>query len=234
MKQKVIKISLVLLLVGFLALRFGVKAAAAAPHFTLDPTSKSVENGSSFSVVVGAVSDPEKVLGMDVVGTFDATKLELVSVQPLVSPAFNFDTSSLQPHIYNDTGKFDMMLAPVSSSVYEGKVVSGGLVTLNFKAKSVGTASVALTCTAGALTETNMMNATNVDVVDCSSNQSGSYTITASSTTAAVPTSVPAATTTTTTTTSTELPRTGSVGSTMGLIVFGLVSVIGACFLKFL
>lgn len=232
MNQKVFRLFLTLLLVGLSALQFGVKAAMAAPHFTFTPTSGSYTNGSSFSVTLGAVSDQEKILGMDILGTFDATKLELVSIQSVASPAFAFDTGSLQPHIYNDTGKFDVMLAPVSSSVYEGKTVSGSLVTLNFKAKSTGTASVTLTCVDGTFPETNLVNAVNADVVSCSANQSGSYTITAG--TSSEPTAVPTATTTTTSTTTTELPRTGSVGSTVGLAIFGLVSVIGACFLKFL
>lgn len=206
--------------------------ALAAPHFTLTPTSGSYGVGSNFSVILGVDSNTENMASADIVGTFDAARLEIVSIDKVTSPAFAFDyNSSTTPIIHNDTGKFEITLNPSSSSTFDYKPASGPLLTINFRAKAVGSANLGLTCQAGSVTDTNIINSLAVDVVDCPSNQSGSYTISpATGGESGVTTTI----TTTPKLTSTQLPKTGSVASTFGLIIFGAVSVVGALFLRLL
>ena len=206
--------------------------AVAAPRFTFTPSTGSYTVGSNVSVVLGAESDAEKVLAMDVVGTFDATKLELLSVDKILraDPTFNFTFDSGTAKINNDAGTFEMTLAPASSSLYESIVVSQPLLTFTFRAKAVGTGVVNLTCTQGNTRDTNIANQDAADVVSCAANQSGSYTITEGSSTTASPTSTPVPATTT----GSELPRTGGFGPTMGLLVFGSVSILSILLLGWL
>lgn len=226
------------LLTLFLLVSAGSVKAYAAPNFTLTPTTGTYTNGSSFSVVLGADSGTEKVVAMDVVGTFDATRLEITSIEKASSPAFNFEYTSSTAIIHNDTGKFEVTLAPTGSSVYDGVVVNGSLLVINFTTKATGTASLNLTCQSGSVVESNIINQASSDVVDCASNQSGSYAIVAASSGEAEATSTPTPTLTSETAantpTSAELPRTGGVESTVGLMIFGVAVAGCALFLRFL
>lgn len=238
MKLSALKISFILFLLILLT-RVTVVGAYAAPHFTFSPSSGSYTNGASFAVVLGADSGVEKVVAMDIVGTFDATKLEISSIEKASSAAFNFDYGANTAIIHNDTGKFELTLAPSGSSVYDGVVVNGSLLVINFRAKAVGTASVNLTCQSGSVTESNIINQSSADMVDCASNQSGSYTITeASSGTNPTSTFAPAAATSVptaaATTTTSELPRTGGLTETLGLVIFGMAAMGCALFLRVL
>lgn len=207
-------------------------AVFAAPHFTFTPSTGSYAVGSNFSVNLGVNSESENVGGADIVGTFDASRLEIVSITKASGEhSFSFEyNSSSTPIINNGAGSFEITLNPTSSSVYDYKPANEALLTINFKAKATGTANVNLTCQQGSVSDTNIINDKAADVVSCSSNQSGSYNITGGGSN---PTSVPTPTKTTTTTT-TQLPRTGGIGSTVGLVVFGAFSVFGALFLTLL
>jgi len=222
----------VFLAVSFLFATAPVKAFAA-PRFTFTPSTGNYTVGTNISVIVGAESDAEKVLAMDVMGTFDATKLELLSVDKVSQPAFDFTYDPGAAKIQNDTGGFEVTLAPASTSLYDSATVSGPLLTLTFRAKAVGTAIVNLACTQGNTRDTNIANQDGADVVSCADNQSGSYTITegAGGDNSAAPTATMAPTFDTE---ETELPRTGGFGPTMGLLVFGSVSLISILLLGWL
>lgn len=219
----------------------GATEVLAGPHFTFSPASGSYDNGSTFTTTLGVDSGTEEVIAMDVVGTFDATKLELVSVTKATNAVFDFSFDSTTPIIDNATGKYEMALMPISLSVYDGKVLNGPLLVFTFKAKSAGSASVNLTCQSGAIADANIIDMESMDVIDCSANQSALFTLTATGgSTEATPTPTttstysPPSSTSTTTSTSEELPQTGGITSTLGLMIFGLVSVGGAFLLRFL
>jgi hypothetical protein len=202
--------------------------ALAAPRLTLSPTTQTVSNGSQFDVIIGVDSGTEKVIGIDIVSTFDASKLEIVSVSKGNVPdgGYSFTYTSSSPIIKNDTGRLEVTLPSANSSVYEGVVANHELLKVTFKAKAVGTAAVNYVCTAGSVTDSNIINQAGSDVVDCGSNSSGSYTITESSSSS--PTSTPTLTPTPTTvgaTPTTTLPDAGIVETTVGLLVFGLSTV---------
>ena len=211
--------------------------ALAAPHFTFTPTSGTYSVGSTFAVTLGVDSDTEKVVAMDVVGTFDKDRLELVSIDKITTPdpAFQFSYDANTAIIHNDTGRFEVTLSPVGSSVFDGIVAKQGLLTLYFRPKASGTAALNLVCQQGAVNDSNILNPSSVDAVVCASNQSGSYTIqpaVGGVTTTPAPTS--ATTTPVQSGETAELPQTGAVGTTVGLIVFGAVSVLSALFLRLL
>ncbi|KKR67170.1 MAG: hypothetical protein UU09_C0037G0020 [Microgenomates group bacterium GW2011_GWA2_40_6] len=213
MKKSLFILSLVLCL--------GVSASSAAmagPMLKLSPSSGSFSNGSTFKVTVGVDSGTAKSMAVDAFLTFDAGKLEVVSVEDPATPAFTF---SMGKNIYN-------------SDV-------GDLAVVTFKAKGTGSAAVNFTCSSGSTIDTNIFDNQGIDVIDCASNQNGSYTITGDS--GPQPTSPPGATSTPVPPQATvtpnngsgaELPQTGSVGTTIGLLIFGIVGLIAGTILKWL
>lgn len=230
MRQKVLTLILAMGMMGVSA-----KGVLAGPHMTLTPVSGSFTNGSNFTVTVGVDSATEKVIAMDVVMSFDAAKLEISSVNKASDSVFDFSFDANTPIIRNETGKMEITLAPKNMSVYSGEIAKGSLLTISFKAKAVGTASVNFTCVAGQVNETNIINQSSVDVIDCGANQSGSYVIqvAAGGNDSATPTATPTMAAGAPTPTG-ALPQTGTMDSMIGLTVFGLVSVISAFMLRWL
>lgn len=232
MKRKII-ISLFLLL--FLVVG-KVRAVEAVGFFTLSPAVDTFDQGSDFSVLLGASSGGEAVVGIDAVGSFDATKLELTGISKIdTANVYQFVSySETLVTIDNAAGTFAVTLTPVGS-IHEGQSVDEAFLRLNFKAKATGVASVNFTCEAGAVTESNIINQSALDIVECASNQSGSYTINASGgDDGGGDTPEPTATTAPSTSGGDELPQTGSVAQTVGMVIFGAVSVMGALMLKWL
>lgn len=205
-----------------------VQAAFAGPMLKLSPSSGSYNNGSTFDVIVGVDSGTAKSMAVDAFVTFDSAKLEVVSIEPVSSPAF---VNSMGKNIYNAEGKFDMSFNPSGDAVLsESTTIKGDLAMVKFKAKSTGSAVVAFTCTAGSTIDTNIFDITGNDVIDCASNINGSYTIGAGSGT--VPTLAPVISEVTTV--PGELPRTGGFETTLGLMIFGLVGAIAGVALRWL
>lgn len=221
-----------ILILSFSFLAVGVRAVEAAAYLTVDPTSGSYSTGDTFKVTLGVNSGGETIGGVDGVGTYDSAKLDLTSIVQADGMVFadsDYGGSCTIDKTAAD-GKFSFSC--YSNSTVGDKAVNGSLVTLTFEAVSSGTASLNYTCTSGSTTDSNIVKSSSVtDIITCSSDQSGSYTISgASTTTDDGATSTPTPTGTTTS----ELPQTGATGMTVGLIVFGLVSLVSAAFLRFL
>ena len=210
-----------------------VKAAEAGPMLKLSPTSGSYDNGSTFKVTVGVDSGTAKSMAVDAFLTFDSAKLEVVSIDAPSTPAF---ANSMGKNIYNSDGKFDMSFNPSGDAVLsDSTAIKGDLAVVTFKAKATGTAEVKFACTAGSTIDTNIFDTTGNDVIDCASNQNGSYTINASSSgTTAAATATPTTVVQNVTTVPGELPRTGGFESTLGLMIFGLVGAMAGVALKWL
>lgn len=253
--MKKIVINFLVFVIAVLFTAGSANAVLAAPRLTLTPVSGSYTNGSTFTVSIGVNSDGEKSSAVDVWASFDKAKLEVVSIVKSSNPPFAFD---MTPRIDNTAGTFEFSCASTNMSAFEDAVINGELAVVTFRAKAIGTAALNFTCTPGSTIDSNIFNSDINDVISCSANSVGSYTITAgtsgttptpTSTTTLTPTptttigSTPTPTTSTTTATTvtptitsstTTLPQTGSVGSTIGLIVFGAISLASALFLKFL
>ena len=121
-------------------------------------------------------------------------------------------------------------------SAFDDAVINGELAVVTFKTKAVGTAALNFTCVSGSTTDSNIFNSDINDVISCDANSVGSYTITGDDSTITTPdTSTPTPTTTLApTTTTATLPETGAMGATIGLLVFGAISLASALFLKIL
>lgn len=225
------------ILVALLFVGVGTNVVLAAPHLTLTPVDGNYSNGSEFKVTVGVNSDGQKSSAVDVWGTFDKSKLEIVNIDKAANPAFDFDMVPVHDDV---AGTFQFSCPSNNPSSFEDTAINGELAVITFKAKATGTAALNFTCNSGSTTDSNIFSEYN-DVIGCSYNSVGAYIInsssSSSSTTTATSTPTPTTTnksTSTTTTTTTTLPQTGSVGTTLGLIVFGAISLASAIFLKFL
>jgi LPXTG-motif cell wall-anchored protein len=234
-----------LLTAAFLLLSTKV-VAAADPRFSLTPATGNYKVNDTFTVTILIDSAGQVVGAADAVGTFDSNILELTSLNAATDMVFNSTQTggSCMPSSSTEwaTGKFSITCYSNMSSGDEA--VNGNLAVLTFRAKTTGTANVNFTCNGSAGDSNIIQSATVKDIIVCSANGSGSYTITAA-TGASTATSTPTPTTTTTststttttatpTTASTQLPQTGGIASTVGLIVFGAISLASALFLKFL
>lgn len=219
---------LILIVFSLLAVK---PAMAAGPMLKFSPSTGTYTNGDTFKVTIGVDSGTEKSQGVDAWATFDPSKLEVVSIETAASPAFSF---ALGKNIYNDTGKFDISCSSTDMGTYQATTLQGDLVVVTFKAKSTGTVNVNFACTAGSSIDSNIFNMSASDVINCALNQNGTYTINAGGGNTD-PTATPTTgSSTTTTTTSGELPQTGGVETTIGLMIFGLVGVLASMALRFL
>lgn len=215
-----------LLIVGLFFL--GVGDVKATANFTLSPSSGTYKVGDQIKVTLGIDSGTDKVYTADLWLVFDASKLEFVDAAAVSSPAFPFTLGT--KNFDNAAGTFNTLLGPLSSNTNETAVAKGDLVTLTFKAKAVGTGTLSFSCTGGSNNDTNVFNQDLTDVVNCASNQSGSYTIQAGtggdSGGAVTPTSAVA----TPTKAPSALPKTGVLTPTVTLLVMGLVGIIASAF----
>lgn len=219
-----------LLLGGFLWLVSASNVSAAAPHYTLSPTSGGPYSiGQTFAVVLGIDTiDKLMVLG-DIEGRFDVSKLELVLIEKfaLADRAFKYDDNvTLKPD--NIKGEFGITLSnPNNPSLLQGDVAKGNLFKLYFKAKAEGTASVSFFCESPSTIDSNILiDKEATDMISCSENSSGSYVIKGTPTTTAAPTTAP------TTTTTTTLPKAGSTEVTIAVVLMGILSVVGGFVFK--
>ena len=230
----------VFLILGLLLVT-NTKAVMAGPNLSLNPATGDYKVGDDFAVTVKIESGGESVGGVDGVGTYDASKLELISVKKassfVYSPIDDTDSGggcriNME---YNKLGKFDFSCYTEDNSLPETKTKSGDLVVFNFKAKAVGTALVKFNCVQDSTTDSNIVKMVPVsEVMVCSENVDGSYVITAGTGSNSTSTPTPNNSAQKTVDGTEELPKTGGFGATLGLVLFGIVSVVSAVFLKFL
>jgi len=220
-----------LILIACLGVWLSGAGAVEAAYFTLSPASASHSVGEQFDVVVGIESGTDKVYAADIWASFDASKLEIVSIVKafesedlpnIIVASKNFD---------NNAGTITASIQNQSTSSHETAVMTNQpILKITFKAKAIGVASFNYTCSAGSTNDCNILSADSYDdVIVCSSNQSGSYTIQAG-TGGAVATTTPVTTTPVTTTTS-ELPQTGMVEYTVGFLVLAVALLVISTFL---
>lgn len=207
-----------------------VNLVQATSYLTVSPTSGSYGVDDTFTVILGVDSGGETIGGIDGVGTYSSSYLELTSIEQADDMVFEDVEGGGACTIKDeDAGKFSF--ACYANQSYGDQSVSGALVKLTFKAISVGTASLSYNCTTGSTSDSNIVGLSSItDVISCGSNQSGSYTISEGSSSSTTSTLIP--TSTSDSTTSSELPQTGSIETTIVLVTIGLVSLLSAIFLR--
>jgi len=202
--------------------------ALAAPHFVFSPTTKAVSSGEELELDVKMESGTVKVAGADALVEYDTTRLDFVSVTAVTS-SFSYETAAFKATQPKSNQVYVNMMKPDTESMLNSSVVSGVVYKIKFRAKSSGTATVKFVCTDAMINESNILEMSGQvpeDKISCTENVNGSYEV------GAVggitnPTSTPRATTTAAT-----LPKTGSTGVTVGLMIMGTIGMIGAWFLK--
>lgn len=226
---------------AFLGLLLGAetKAVYASPRLYFDPANANKTLNETFTVTARVDASGEIVGSVDGMGTYDSARLDLVSITKAADMVFNEVEGGGSCSVGNSTGG-SFSFNCYANSVLSNSVPSGNLVVFTFKAKALGTATVSYTCTEGSTVDSNIVKSSNAtDVINCADNGTGTYVIVEGSVSS--PTSAPSSNNNSSTTTTsppsettTTLPQTGSLGATLGLISFGLVSVVSAIFLKFL
>jgi len=218
--------------------------AFAAPHFVLIPSNKTINVGDELSIDVAIESGTVKVAGADAVINFDSDKLDYVGTTSDTS-IFPYDASTFRPTLQKVNQLSITMMLPGISSVVQGNVVSGKVMTVKFKAKTVGTALVSFECKDDMINETNVVELVGQipqDKIVCSENSTGTYIIAGASTTGTptltptpTPTQAVAAVTAVATSAPVQhLPQTGNTETTIFMTIIGVVSVIGAWIFKIL
>ena len=182
-----------------------------SPHFSFSPAATTIETGETLAVAVEINTGGKNINSADAVVAFDSSLLEVTSVEEgLFFPTTTSDTSVL--------GEVKIYGVADSNAPKTG---TGTLATINFKAKKAGTARLTFSCQSGSTADSNI-NEGQIDVIVCSANGTGSYTITA----ATVPVGGEEATSTGEAT-STALPETGVFELTAGLLGVGFFFSLG-------
>jgi len=220
-----------LLVVLFLALAVG-PVWAVEPMMKLVPSSGSYTKNSAFEVMVAVDSGAVQTMAIDVHLKFDPSKAEIQSAEPVTNLFEALGLVSIGPTTDNVSGTFfDSYYISLEKHPEEKATVSGDLLKIKFKPKVAGTINIDFKCTAGSDADSNIFDGTTTaDMISCPSNINGVYTITDGGTSDPNPTAVPTAIPTS----GTELPKTGTVETTIGLMIFGIVSVLSSLALKFL
>ena len=236
------KKSFCLLLVLFSALAIK-PVLAVEPMMKLVPSSGTYSKANSFDVVVAVDSGNVETMAIDVHLKFDPLKVEIVSAEPVTNLLDILGLVSIGPTPDNANGKFfDSYYISLEKHPDEKTTVSGNLLSIRLKPKIAGTINIDFDCTAGSDADSNIFDGTTTaDMISCPSNVNGVYTITDGGTANPDPTAVPTIPPsndnpdpTAAPTQSNELPQTGTVETTIGLIIFGIVSVLSSLALKFL
>lgn len=225
-----------LLFVLFLALAIR-PVWAVEPMMKLVPSSGTYTKDTSFEVVVAVDSGAVETLAIEVDLKFDPAKVEVVSVEPVTSVLNTLGLISMGASFDNEKQEIkDGYYINSDMHPDEKAPVSGNLLNIKFKPKIVGTINIDFDCTAGSDADSNIFDGTTTaDMISCPSNINGVYTITEGGTSVPDPTAVPSNDNPTAIPTqASELPQTGTVETTIGLIIFGIVSVLSSLALKFL
>ncbi|HNY04193.1 MAG TPA: LPXTG cell wall anchor domain-containing protein [Candidatus Woesebacteria bacterium] len=218
------------LVVLFLALAVG-PVLAVEPMFKFTPSRGTYTKGSSFEIIMGADSGTVETQAIDVWFSFDPAKVEIESVNEVDNLFENLGFLSGPANININDGTVDVIIYPsLETHPSQVAVVNGDLLKIKLKPKIAGTINIDFICTSGLTSDSNILDIATVDKINCPSNINGVYTITDGGTSDPNPTAVPTAIPTS----GTELPKTGTVETTIGLMIFGIVSVLSSLALKFL
>lgn len=121
--------------------------------------------GETFEVSVSADSASNKISGVDIVGSYDATKLELISMKK--SDSFVFGDRGDCAVKTNDLTRF-LASCWFNNSTNDSSA-SGKLITMVFKAKAEGPAEFSFDCVNGSTYDSNIISE-NKDIITCEEN----------------------------------------------------------------
>lgn len=218
------KILIFLLLATYYLLH--TTGAHAAASLSLSPASQSAAVGQTFDVNVVLNTGGAACNSTDVILTYNPQIIKVQSVSFGSSPLF-VSTNTSTPD--NTNGKLILNSSVMSSAfAYNG---TGTLATITFKGEATGSSAVTFTCTAATTNgDTNVWNTQAQDIVNCSANIGGNYTITAAGNPTATPTPGNGETPTATPTP----PIAGNTSLTTISFVFGTFFLLGGVLFRYL
>ncbi len=200
-----------------------VFAQTTNPHLSFSPSTTTVTVGETFDVDVLVDTGGQAVDGVDAIISYDQDLLEAVSVT--AGSFLSTTTNSLAT-----AGKIKIYGVAESGSPKTG---TGTLATITLRAKSAGEATLTFDCQSGVTTDSNI-NKGSEDIIVCTSNGTGVYTL-GSSTSSASLSATPSPTvvaSSSVSTTSADLPATGAFSNTLILLGIGVaLSFLGFAFL---
>lgn len=177
--KKLLPIVFALLVFGFVR-----PVLATSPHLSLSPTSGSF--GGTFNLDVKIDTGGQNAGGADVYLSFPKDKLRVDSFTKATSDDKAF--TQIYSLIKNDEGRLRVFGYFASTEAGQSFTGSNGLIgTINFTVLANGTAAVNFLCSlkADGTNETNDSNvwakADTSDIIVCTANVSGSYTVSTSS-----------------------------------------------------
>lgn len=200
---------------------------AANPHLEFSPASGVITTDGT-SIVVKIDTGGQAAKSAKAVITFDASKLEVSSIQ---AGDFFDDVSH---NIYNSTGQVVINANLSLGSMLESKTGTGNIATMTVKAKlTSGSAAMNFDCTEGSSTDSNINDPTPTDIIVCTSNINGSYTLGEGTTTSPSPSASASAETGGGIggDESAPVPVTGSPLPTLILLGLGLLLILAPIFL---
>lgn len=183
----------------------------AQPRVYLEPAAQSVTSGSQAPVNLMIDTALEQAVSADVRMTFPVTILQSVSV----TAGTFFPT--VTNHVNGQTGMIDVTAYGSGA----GNAGAGTIAILIFRGVAPGTADLAIVCTPGTTTDTNIVTSIGQDVVDCNAVTNASITVGSSGVTGLV----------TPTPTPTGLPDAGGIVPTIGLFALGIAIVSAGLFM---
>jgi hypothetical protein len=141
---------------------------AGAQSFSLSPSTATQPAGEEFTVQLKIDTGGKEVTAADVKISFDSNVLQVTKV--LEGTFFPEVTHNIYAGTLYVGGSF-LQESQTSSG-------SGTLATLTLEGKTVGVGKLAFVCTTQN-TDTNILDVTATDIVNCSANKEGTYTISA-------------------------------------------------------
>lgn len=211
--------------------------ALAVSKVTFEPATVSVANGQNFEANIKIDTGTEVAASAFIVVSFDTSKLEYVSAidavptggSKLIQTGYLYSTDTTEI----GSGKLIVKVASTASTQYDQTAIVGIVSKVTFKAKTTGSATLSFVCTAGVLSgDTSIVKisgsgatSSNVDLIDCSSNNSLAVAMGTGSSSSSTPTPTSALQATPT---SSTLPQTGVMDYSYGLIIVAMVVLIGA------
>ncbi len=202
-----------------------VSFTQAAASLSLSPTSGSIAAGGTLSIGVMLDTGGAATTGVDAVITFNPQVLQVATTNPVVPGSLFRDQPA--PTIDNTTGKLILHYGVTSTAyAYTSQPGTPGLLaTINFTGRTAGTSAVTFTCSPSTTQGDTNVWSSGSDIVNCSANTGGSYTVTTGQ--EAEPTTTPATEEETTTPTPSELLESGITEWTFLLFALGIFFVLG-------
>lgn len=194
-----------------------VSALAASPRLYLDPATATVNSGSTVTLELKIDTAGQEAAAADAKITFPPATIGVVNVAageffPKLSKVINSTTGLVDLHAYFD------------SADVTGKSGTGTVAVITIKGTAAGSAEIALSCTAGSTTDSNIANPQGQDIINCPLVSGAEITVKSAS-------AIGGSTILTPTPTPSTLPQAGGVTATIGLLAMGVIFFIAGTFL---